>query len=302
MFGGTVLRLAGAVPAPVRRWIYGMPAVARLGSRVLRACSPDDKPVIVTIKQGPLAGWKLAVDRDTPKYYWLRGHDEPAVVDLMRSLLKEGDVAVDVGAHIGIETLMMSRWVGSSGVVYSLEPDPHAFARLKRNCRLNEVANVELLPVAAAAKRGVVQFVGGGNVTSHVQGKGVAAAAEGDVTEVAARTLDDLLHHRAERVAMVKIDVEDFEADVLRGASQVMRSLRPVLVIEIHSPHSLCECIALLDAAGYTFTPMGISAERMHAIMEGDTRAATELNDFERFHLVCRPATQAGITGGERRP
>ena len=58
---------------------------------------------------------------------------------------KEGDVVIDVGAHIGRYTIIASKRVGPNGKVIAIEADPSNFEMLNRNIQLNRLANVTTL-------------------------------------------------------------------------------------------------------------------------------------------------------------
>src|SRR5690349_6805334 len=119
-----LLQLVQACPSSVKQWVYGQPWIARRAAALVRSIVPAHRPLIVTITEGPNRGMKLAMDRSTPRYYWLRGHDEQAVISQIERLVKPGMTVADVGAHIGMETMIFSRLVGPHGRVLSFEPDP----------------------------------------------------------------------------------------------------------------------------------------------------------------------------------
>ena len=148
-------------------------------------------------------------------------------------MLRRGDVAVDVGANIGIFTLAMGRAVGVTGRVVAYEPNPEVAELLRDNVYLNAnrrtlTADVRIRRVAAGAGPGTASLIvrpkhRGMGTLGHTDG----GPAPGDPTvhEVEVVTLDDELSHLVE-VRLVKIDVEGHELDVLRGMRNLLEQRR----------------------------------------------------------------------------
>jgi hypothetical protein len=70
------------------------------------------------------------------------------------SHLREGMTVMDVGANLGLYSLLISRAVGPSGKVYAFEPVPEIFARLKEHIALNNATNVIPVPIALSDEKG----------------------------------------------------------------------------------------------------------------------------------------------------
>jgi FkbM family methyltransferase len=96
----------------------------------------------------------------SPFAFWLWTHEGAEKEDEMffESFLKEGDIVVDCGAHIGTLTITASRIVGEKGKVFSYEAHPRTFSYLKRNTEDNDCRNVLVKNVAIGKKKGVVSF------------------------------------------------------------------------------------------------------------------------------------------------
>ncbi len=166
---------------------------------------------------------------------------EPHVTAVLPKLLAPGDVVVDVGAHAGYYALYASRLVGPHGCVYAIEPAASAQAILRANVALNSVTNVVRVAAAAGASNArarLVESAEGNTGGTSVRPFGPAAerepaSAAGEVVvKPVAAILDEA--HRA-RLSLVKIDVEGFEAEVLRGVEPLFaEGCRPALVVEVH--------------------------------------------------------------------
>ena len=165
---------------------------------------------------------------------------EPHVTAVFSRLLSPGDVCVDVGAHVGYYTLLASRLVGTRGHVYAIEPATTTYAKLRRNLELNEVSNVTALNLAAGAANGRAVLYDGppGNAGQASMQKPVDTAddllASGTEVEVLPVVSVVALEHHS-RVKLVKIDVEGFEFDVLRGLEPLLDAgVQPAVLMELH--------------------------------------------------------------------
>ncbi len=141
--------------------------------------------------------------------------------------LRQGDLFVDVGANIGSYTVLAA--AGAKAQCVAFEPGAAAFGWLERNLRLNGVsARVELHPSAVGARVGTVELSRGGDTVNHVVME--PAAEEGATDRVPLTTLDGVLAGRVP--ILLKIDVEGFETEVLKGAVQTLAApgLRALLM------------------------------------------------------------------------
>ena len=222
-----IASLIGITPAPVKRLLRSNRHVARLMSKVAHASIREETALSVG------GGLRMWFGPDTPLVYATHHDMERDVLDALLSRLAPGMTAVDVGAHMGYHALHMARAVGATGRVFAFEPDPKSCQRLRRNVTLNDADNITVQECAVSDSRGHVKFTGGGAAESHV--------GEGDLI-VPAVTLDAAV----DSAQLVKVDVEDHEVAVLRGAVRLVNEVRPAWLIEVHSPQSLAGCKALL--------------------------------------------------------
>ena len=167
---------------------------------------------------------------------------EDDMVELFRP--KEGDVIVDVGAHIGKYTIIASKRVGPNGKVVAIEADPDNFDLLNRNIRLNKLSNVVTLNYAVYSKKERIKLYlptgkGESSYTKYNTIISNRAQYEDRFLEINADTLDSLLLSnmiRQEKVNWIKIDVEGAEYEVLKGAKDILSKCADIaLLIEIHN-------------------------------------------------------------------
>jgi FkbM family methyltransferase len=170
-------------------------------------------------------------------------------------LAEAGSTAVDVGASVGNYALALRKAVGRGGRVLALEPNPAVYKELTRS---TWGADVDARNLAASSANGTTELLipvdGAGRAEEPIaslEDRGQACTR----VKVQRARLDDLLrdvHH----VSVIKIDVEGHEADVIRGADEVLERHRPGLVIEIEQQHQtgnrhVRDVVALLTRRNY---------------------------------------------------
>jgi FkbM family methyltransferase len=154
---------------------------------------------------------------------------EEHVRQAARENLRPGDVAVDVGANVGVLTFLAASIVGATGRVIAVEPNPDNLQLLYRGIVHNGFGNVEVLPHAASNARTVFSLTGG---TSNTHVIGARAPEEGGYF-VQSIVLDDALGDLP-RLDFVKMDIEGHEPQALAGFSQLIARHRPVLLVEFN--------------------------------------------------------------------
>ena len=167
-------------------------------------------------------GSRLRLHAETiPLGLWQGIHEDRHSVRVCTDFLRPGDVAIDVGANIGHFTVAMGSSVGCTGRVISVEPNPRTYRQLQENVRLNRLRNVTCERAALCRDDSVIARL---YVPRRVSGEGALGAKprhthleEFDVIcRSGERLLSELglLHHP---LALMKIDVEGYEVDVLEG-------------------------------------------------------------------------------------
>jgi FkbM family methyltransferase len=178
-------------------------------------------------------------------------------IAIARPFVHAGDLVVDIGANIGVLTDLFACWVGPSGRVIAIEPEPVNIAALQRRMKRPDLAAiVQIVPAAAGDRNGRALL----RVTPHHPGDHhlVALDKAGDTVEVDSVTLDALLASRDSRCpSLLKIDVQGGELSVLRGSQQTLARCRPVVLIEVdrnalaRAGANELEISRFLEALGY---------------------------------------------------
>ncbi|MDP8959843.1 MAG: FkbM family methyltransferase [Actinomycetota bacterium] len=161
---------------------------------------------------------------DQALYY--HGTYEAGTIDVMRRVLSPGDQVVDVGAYTGFLAMSAARLVGSEGEVHAFEPHPDTRAALAANLERNDIRNVIAHPEALGSTEAE------GWLSDHPDHAGADTLHDiGPATRhpVNIRPLD----HFGLAPAFVKLDVEGWELEALRGAVGTLNRHRPVLSVEV---------------------------------------------------------------------
>jgi FkbM family methyltransferase len=165
-------------------------------------------------------------------------------------------VAVDVGANVGIFTRYL---VANFGHTIAVEPLPDLASKIDRifgrsvqteNCALGSTDGTITIRTPLDANGTPMHAL-----TTAFDGNDLKMFEHIAVREmtVAVRQLD-MLNQSKRPIGFVKIDVEGFELEVLKGASKILSTDRPILMIEISKGHNpnYAETLSYLDKAGYT--------------------------------------------------
>jgi len=176
-----------------------------------------------------------------------------------KSLVRPGDVFFDIGSNIGYYSLTAAPLVGPGGKIYAFEPAAQQFTLLKGNIARNGLGQVEPVQLALSdcSGPGVLHLDDVFNTGSAALRRGTAAGPHEET--VTCTTLDDFVDSRhLDRIDVMKIDVEGFEMNVLRGGCRTLERLRPTLLIEVKEHHlqqggsSREDLYVYLRSLGYT--------------------------------------------------
>jgi FkbM family methyltransferase len=224
------------------------------------------------VRKGEGAGLLLSLDARFGALY-AAGFYETAMLANLMPHLRAGDVMYDVGAHIGYVSLVAARIVGPSGRVFAFEADPENAARIAGHAEMNALPQVELIPAAVWSECRTLSFHRASASSSRNTGA-IADSEDGDSSNgniaVEAVTLDRFAKdHRPP--AVVKIDVEGAEVEVLKGAEEVFRTSKPTLVCEVHHSRAAQGVAAWLTTMGYQWKWLGeIAAFPRHLVAQPD--------------------------------
>lgn len=175
-------------------------------------------------------------DKVVGKYIAFYGAWEEAESDLIKKIVKSGDIVVDIGANLGWYTVLCSNLVGQQGSVIAFEPEPRNYQLLQTNIFLNNLENVKAHQIALLDSKSTVEFeLSESNFGDHRVrftnriGNRIEKYAESSrsVISVTACTLDEALEENSnylgERtIKLIKIDCQGSEIAILRGAKRTL--------------------------------------------------------------------------------
>jgi FkbM family methyltransferase len=192
---------------------------------------PGDGPVEYVDGMGHA---RMADLRDAMECQWFAGVHLGLPSDAL-GRVGPGDWAIDIGANIGVVTGQLAARVGDSGHVWAIEPVPRNIECLRDLRERNGLKMVRTFGVALGAVDGTVTLrlpppghSGWASVT--------ASWIDADEITVPVRSLDSLVaeHGSEGRLALIKIDVEGYESEVLAGATETLRRFGPLLYVEFN--------------------------------------------------------------------
>jgi FkbM family methyltransferase len=196
----------------------------------------------VDVRIQPNLSMRLFFDSPLSKEIYT-GHFEWRERLFLNAFLQPGDIFVDVGANIGLFTLIAAQCVSPAGRVFSFEPNPSTFQRLSENVRMSNFANVSLYQSALSDQIALFNLVVESDdslgTLAYSENKQVYSDQLNNckIIEVNTITWDDFAqkHNLVGKVTLMKIDVEGWEAHVLDGAVEMLaRPDAPVLHIEFN--------------------------------------------------------------------
>lgn len=213
--------------------------------------------------RGKLHGFEMELDIGnwSERLTWFLGrYHDLALQQMVRRVLQPGDCFVDIGANLGMLSLLASAAVGESGRVLAFEPNPRLIARIKRTLARNQIDNVDVVHAAISDQPGTADLhvysdhPGWGSLSD----RGPEGAAETATFTVPLQSGDDLLADTdPEQPMLMKIDVEGHEVPVLRSLQKTLPTRWPLVICEFVDAHqkragySAAELRGELERHGY---------------------------------------------------
>lgn len=184
---------------------------------------------------------------------WYSGLHEHADMAFVLHTLRPDDIFVDIGANVGSYTVLAGGAVGAR--VINVEPIPGTFEKLCRNVIANRLSDrVNCHNIGAGSEEGILLFTADRDTTNHVVTAEEARTVK--TIDVPVRRMDDVL--QGARPRLLKIDVEGWEAEVLKGMPETLAD--PTLIGVVMETNSLAgryegneddEVIGIMTKAGF---------------------------------------------------
>jgi FkbM family methyltransferase len=221
---------------------------------------PRDALTWVQVQRGPAQGIWLHLNPRTGRDYF-NGDVEPEVQAVLGKYLRPGMTVYDIGANIGLFSLLAARLVGAAGHVTAFEADPEIAARLRENVGRNQGAPISVEGKAVWSSSSPVFFARADAEVSpdrglgHVVDNDVEKSAPGTI-RVEAVTVDEYVM-KSGAPNFIKCDVEGAEVEVFRGAAKLLNERKPVILCEMHGEENRQTLLKVFADFGYRCEPCG---------------------------------------------
>lgn len=243
--------------SPLARGIHGklknVPVVGPLFHRGAELLIPRGKRVWVQVQEQTAPRIWLSVD---PRFeqHLINGEYEAAGHQLLNDFLRPGECFYDLGAHIGVFSMIAARIVQKQGTVLSFEPDPANAKVLAANAARNGFSCIRVIEAAAWSSNDTLQFVKSNPNSSGMEGHISEKPAQGKAVNIRAVALDDFVSAGDNRPPdFIKMDVEGAESEALKGSVRLLREKRPLILCEVHSAENAHFVESFLQTSGYKF-------------------------------------------------
>jgi len=199
---------------------------------------------------------------------------EKNILELLISRVRPGEVVLDVGSNLGIFTILLAKKVGQSGRVIAVEPGKKIFLHFQENVKLNNLKNITSFNLALGNKEEETKlFLGQVAGASSMAYK--PDGSEGfEIIKV--KTADQLIKENNLPIPnVVKIDVEGFEYNVIKGMSSTLNNPEcRMICCEIHTQ----------------MLPDGVSAEKIIDLLK--SLGFNKIENYKRgtaeFHIFAQ--------------
>lgn len=194
-------------------------------------CIPDQKDIIADMKYN----FKLKLNLNNDEhlhYYFYKNHDERYEINNLIKLLNKGDICYDIGANIGFYSFLMAKISGENGKIYSFEPVEHTKNTLEEGIRANNFNNVYVNNFALGNSDEEKEIFFNNSQECNGTASFINMDEKSQKEVVKIKKLDTVFDS-LEKPNFIKIDVEGFQGDVIKGSETFFECNQPILMIEI---------------------------------------------------------------------
>lgn len=174
------------------------------------------------------------MDKGIERALFMHGTYEEGTLRVIKQILRDGSRFIDIGANIGLMSLHAAKILGGKGKVLAFEPLSSTYDILLQNIKLNNFGNIKTENIAIGSQNGTVDIF-----ENRAVNRGSSSLIKPNNTESSNKTpvklLDKYLEeHRMNRIIdCIKIDVEGWELEVLKGAGATLSAHdAPICIIE----------------------------------------------------------------------
>lgn len=201
--------------------------------------------------------------RLVPMCRFLSSSYEPDVWNWLKQRTVPGSIILDVGAQFGLYSMLAARHIGADGRVFAFEPSPETVAVLRRHLTNNGMnGRVEIVQAAVGPEEGEVTFYMAGTHPSNTLAPTTVDPVKLTPVKVKAITVDGFCRQRQLKPTILKIDVEGWELQVLRGATEVVQDPALTICVEMHpyawesAGYTAADFTSFVEANGFEIVPL----------------------------------------------
>ena len=247
----------------------------RLGEKVLGGYGIGNLPIINDLNAKVIErlknefviidGNKMFLDEKDSLLLSINKIYEKNETNFVKDSVNKGDIVIDIGANIGYYTLMFAKLVGDTGKIYAFEPDPKNFSILEKNIQVNGYNNIILEKKAVSNKLGKSTFYVSENSAGSSMHKPNNVV---DQIYVDLITLDNYFEVNSITPDFIKIDIEGYELNALKGMESILQSSDKTKIMIEYNPLTKKEFnsdpmdnLTFLSELGFKFKDLNSSVQ-----------------------------------------
>jgi FkbM family methyltransferase len=219
---------------------------------------------------------------------------EPYETQLISSIIKPGNVVLDIGANIGYYTLIFAKLVGQDGKVFAFEPEPANFRIIEKNVSINGYSNV-ILEQKAVSNRNEKKklYLNKENAGMHRIYK--SQYVNVDSVEIETVSLDDYFSNYRGRIDFIKMDIEGSEITALEGMQTTLQRQNNVKLLVAFDSLAIREYgykpeqyIDLIMSNGFRVYFVNSRTKDLKLVKPADLRDLIKLAGELELNLLCK--------------
>jgi FkbM family methyltransferase len=249
-------------------------------------------------------GSKMLLDPKDQRSLSVYGVHEPLETEIVKRLIKQGDIVLDIGANIGYYTLLFAKLVGPQGKVFAFEPAPSNYALLERNVEINGYKNVVLVQKAVSNRTMKVKlYLSASSIGDHR----IYQEDGRQFVEVEAVSLDDFFRYYGGRIDFIKMDIQGAEFVAFQGMLNLLKKNKSVQLITEYAPSWIKrsgsdpeDYLKLLTKQGFELYEINEKRKRLTLTNIADLLTAYTCQTEDWTNLLCvRGEYTAILLGGQ---
>jgi len=211
--------------------------------------------------------WELDLTEGIDFSIFLFGLFEKETSQAIRRLVTNNSIVIDIGANIGAHTLPMAELVGKKGKVYAIEPTNYAYSKLTNNLLINEglskrVQADQIILINNGGEGKVKDLYSSWPLSAGPKDSQRHSVHQGVLRTISGAeemTLDDYVSmNNLMSLDLIKLDVDGNELEVLRGAKNVLKKMKPTLIMELapeqyDNQNDFLKVVEILVSEGYRY-------------------------------------------------